>query len=431
MTLIGLVDSLVAPGGVAIAPGPLTGALTGAVEYAGAVDFAGSVGFARAGGVQAGGLVAAGGLVPAGGRGRAGEAVDRRPAGWRVEGVGVGCGGPMRWPAGEVSPLNIPGWRGFPLRARLAERFPGVPVRLHNDAVCVAVAEHWRGAGQGTRDMLGMVVSTGVGGGLVLGGRLVDGGTGNAGHIGHVVVEPVDGPPCGCGGRGCLEAVARGPALTAWALARGWLPGGVPVDASGRPDDGKRRPTDVEGPPVEWTGRPGRVGERPESVAGRPEDVAGRPGSVAGRSEDVSGRPEEVRGTAAWRDAYREDRGVTARALAADARAGDEVAMAAMRRAGHALGVAIASATHLCDLELVTVGGGLAQAGEPLFGPLEEALRAHARMGFARRVRVTPAALGQDAGLVGAAALVLAGDLYWSSPQDTASRSATASCLGR
>jgi glucokinase len=109
---------------------------------------------------------------------------------------------------------------------------------------------------------------------------------------------------------------------------------------------------------------------------------------------------------------YREDRAVTGRALAADARAGDEVAVAAMRRAGRALGIAIASATHLCDLDLVTIGGGLSQAGEPLFGPLEEALREHARMDFARRVRVVPAALGQEAGLVGAAALILAQENY-------------------
>ncbi|MEV4839494.1 ROK family protein [Nonomuraea sp. NPDC049486] len=258
-----------------------------------------------------------------------------------VAGVGVGCGGPMEWPSGVVSPLNIPGWRGFPLRARLSGLFPGVPVRVHNDAICLAVAEHWRGAGRGVADMLGMVVSTGVGGGLVLGGRLVDGGTGNAGHIGHVVVEPDGGPPCGCGGHGCLEAVARGPALTAWALGHGWTPG----DPAAQGD-------------------------------------------------------------------YREERAVTARTLAADARAGDEVAVAAMRRAGRALGIAIASATHLCDLDLVTIGGGLSQAGEPLFGPLEEALGEHARMEFARRLRVVPASLGQDAGLIGAAALILASDTY-------------------
>ncbi|WP_235855096.1 ROK family protein [Nonomuraea aridisoli] len=111
--------------------------------------------------------------------------------------------------------------------------------------------------------------------------------------------------------------------------------------------------------------------------------------------------------------AYREDRVVTARQLAADARAGDEIALRAMRRAGRAIGIAIASATHLCDLDLVTIGGGLSQAGEPLFGPLEEALREHARMGFAQRVKVVPAALGQEAGLVGAAALLLADDTYW------------------
>ena len=133
-----------------------------------------------------------------------------------IGGVGVGCGGPMTWPAGEVSPLNIPAWRGFPLRARLSELFPKASVRVHNDAVCVAVGEHWRGAGRGVHNLLGMVISTGVGGGLVLGNRLVDGASGNAGHIGHVVVDP-DGPDCACGGRGCLEAVASGPRLAAWA----------------------------------------------------------------------------------------------------------------------------------------------------------------------------------------------------------------------
>jgi glucokinase len=134
----------------------------------------------------------------------------------------------MRWPAGEVSPLNIPGWRGFALRQRLQDRFPGLPVRVHNDAVCVAVAEHWLGVGRDHDNLLGMVISTGVGGGLILAGHLVDGGTGNAGHVGHIVVEPA-GPRCACGGRGCLEAIARGPAIIAWALDHGWRPTGPPT----------------------------------------------------------------------------------------------------------------------------------------------------------------------------------------------------------
>ena len=95
-----------------------------------------------------------------------------------VRAIGVGCGGPMQWPAGEVSPLNIPAWRDFPLVSLLAERY-GVPVRIHNDAVCMALGEHWRGAGVGVDHLLGMVVSTGVGGGIVLGGRAVDGASGN------------------------------------------------------------------------------------------------------------------------------------------------------------------------------------------------------------------------------------------------------------
>jgi glucokinase len=194
----------------------------------------------------------------------------------------------MEWPAGRVSPLNIPAWRSFPLRERLQARFPAIPVRVHNDAICMAVGEHWRGAGRGRRSMLGMVVSTGVGGGLVLDGRLINGATGNAGHIGHVVVDP-GGPFCTCG----------------------------------------------------------------------------------------------------------------------------PVGIAALRRAGQALGIAIASAVHLCDLEVVAIGGGLAQAGPLLFGPLEEALRTHAGLDYASKVPVVAAALGQSAGLIGAAALILAADRYW------------------
>ena len=239
-----------------------------------------------------------------------------------ISGIGVGCGGPMQWPSGVVSPLNMP-WRDFPLRARLEERY-AVPVRLHNDAVCVAVGEHWQG-GWGVDDLLGMVVSTGVGAGIVSGGRLLDGATGNAGHLGHVVVEP-GGPRCGCGGRGCLEAVARGPAVVAWAAARG-----------------SRATTGVE--------------------------------------------------------------------LAALAAQGDAVALQAFARAGRAIGLAVASAAALLDVRVVTVGGGLAQVPS-LWPTLRLALAEQARLPFLADLRVEPARLGQEAGLVGAAALVAA-DGYW------------------
>ncbi|SRR5579875_1066890 len=126
---------------------------------------------------------------------------------------GVGCGGPMEGRGERVSPLNIAGWRGFPLRARLRQ-LTGVEVHVDNDAKALALAEGWVGGAAGVRHYLAMVVSTGVGGGIVLDGRLLDGTGGNAGHIGHVVVEP-DGRRCSCGGRGCLEAEASGTAIAA------------------------------------------------------------------------------------------------------------------------------------------------------------------------------------------------------------------------
>ncbi len=102
------------------------------------------------------------------------------------------------------------------------------------------------------------------------------------------------------------------------------------------------------------------------------------------------------------------------RALVADGQAGDAVAVAALARAGAALGVGIASALALCDVQVVVVGGGLAAAGDLLLGPLRDSLARHARLGFTRAVPVVGSELGSDAGLVGAAALVLAGDRYWS-----------------
>jgi glucokinase len=127
--------------------------------------------------------------------------------------VGVGCGGPMEPGGATVSPLNVPAWRNFPLRQRLAT-LTGLPVHIDNDAKALALGEGWVGAARAVRNYVAMVVSTGVGGGIVLDGRLLDGATGNAGHIGHVIVEP-GGRICACGAQGCLEAEASGPSIRA------------------------------------------------------------------------------------------------------------------------------------------------------------------------------------------------------------------------
>jgi glucokinase len=139
------------------------------------------------------------------------DLVDGVREGAALVGFGVGCGGPMT--ATGVSPLNIPAWRGFPLRDRLAAH-TGLPVVVDNDAKALALGEGWVGAAHGVRDFLAMVVSTGVGGGIVLDGRMLDGHDGNAGHIGHLIVEP-GGRLCPCGAHGCLEAEVSGTAIRA------------------------------------------------------------------------------------------------------------------------------------------------------------------------------------------------------------------------
>ncbi len=254
--------------------------------------------------------------------------ITERVAPARLDGIGVGSAGPLDPRRGTVSPVNIPAWREFPLVDTLGEVLPGRPVRLAGDAQCMALGEWWRGLSEDgaarSRAMLGMVVSTGVGGGFVLDGVPYVGPTGNAGHIGHITVDP-GGEPCPCGGVGCVETIASGPGMVRWAAANGWT-------------------------------------------------------------------------------------GEDARALAADARTGHPTATLAFRRAADALATAVLTASALFDLDHVVIGGGVAAAGPILFDPLRQAIERNAGLGFLRRLRVDPTSLGRDAGLFGAAALVLLQD---------------------
>jgi glucokinase len=243
-------------------------------------------------------------------------------AGGRVRGVGIASAGPIDLRSGTVSPINITEWQRFPIVDRVSA-VVGAPVRLGGDGLCMALGERWRGAARGAQFLLGMVVSTGVGGGLVLDGAPYDGRTGNAGHVGHVVVDP-DGSVCSCGGRGCVETIAAGPRMARWAREHGWE---APAEAD-------------------------------------------------------------------------------AKELADAANAGHPVALQAFRRGATAVAAMIASVGAVCDLDLVVIGGGVAKSGALLFDPLRETLASYARLDFLRGVRVVPAELGGDAGLVGAAALI-------------------------
>lgn len=256
-------------------------------------------------------------------------------AGYQIRGIGIGSGGPMRAREGLVSPLNMPGWRDFPLVARLRDDLGHTAV-LDNDAKAFALGEYRYGAGQGHPDMMGVVVSTGVGGGIINGGTLLHGRTLNGGHVGHLVAEP-DGPRCACGGRGCVEAIASGPSIVR--LVRAELE----------------------------RGRESALQEVPPAT-------------------------------------------ITAQDVAQAAREGDELSVQGFERAGRALGIGFAGAAALLDFDLIVVGGGVSNTGELLMAPLHRTLAEHAALDYIRgQVRVVPSANAQDAGLIGAAALALAG----------------------
>ncbi|RPF31323.1 ROK family protein [Streptomyces sp. TLI_185] len=245
----------------------------------------------------------------------------------RATALGIGSAGPVDASAGTVSPVNVPGWRDYPLVRRVQDAAGGLPVELIGDGVAITAAEHWQGAARGHDNALCMVVSTGVGGGLVLNGQLHPGPTGNAGHIGHISVD-LDGDACPCGSRGCVERIASGPNIARRALEHGWQPG---------PDG------------------------------------------------DTS-----------------------AAAVAAAARAGDPVALASFERAAQALAAGIAATATLVEIDIAVIGGGVGKAGDVLFTPLRKALSDYATLSFVRRLEITPAQMGTDAGLVGAAAAALA-----------------------
>lgn len=129
-----------------------------------------------------------------------------------VKGVGVSCGGPLDSSTGVVyAPPNLPGWTAIPVRDIL-EKATGLPVVVENDANATALAEWKFGAGRGAQNVVFMTMGTGIGAGLILDGKLYRGTNDLAGELGHQTIL-MNGPLCNCGKRGCLEALASGPAI--------------------------------------------------------------------------------------------------------------------------------------------------------------------------------------------------------------------------
>jgi len=249
-------------------------------------------------------------------------------------GVGVGFAGHTNAHEGVVlTSSNLPAWDRMPLRQVLSERL-GLPVALDNDCNAAALAEHHYGAGRGSRHMVYVVFSTGVGAGIIIDGQLYRGHMGTAGEVGHTVVD-VDGRMCSCGKRGCLMSWACGMAL------------------------------------AELAGERVRAGE--DTLIR--EMAGGDLGSINGEM------------------------------VAEAARRGDHVAHELIQLTGRYLGIGLSTVVQVLNPEVIVVGGGLIHMGSLLMGPCLQALRENVHPVLADSARIAPSQLGEDVGIVGAAAL--------------------------
>jgi glucokinase len=248
----------------------------------------------------------------------------------RVAKIAVAAPGPIDSKLGMIlAAPNIPGWHDLPLKAELEKRFQ-TPAAVGNDANLAALGEYQFGAGMGHHYLLYLTISTGIGSGIIMADRLIDGAHGLGAEMGHVTVLP-DGPLCGCGKRGHLEAVASGPGIARW----------------------------VE-----------------EQLA------AGEPSSLAGSQR------------------------LSAKEVATAAAQGDPLSLRAMQRGGTFIGYALADFLHIFNPTIVIFGGGVSRSGELLFSPMRKALEERViSPRYLQDLSLTTAALGDDAGLMGALAL--------------------------
>jgi len=244
--------------------------------------------------------------------------------------VGVGAPGVIHEQTGVVvkSP-NFPDWNNLPLRKTL-ELELGIPVFIENDANAAALGEQWRGAGSGIKSMIFLTLGTGVGGGIILGGRIWHGADGMAGEVGHMTISP-DGRPCGCGNTGCLEmyASSRGIVMTF-----------------------------------------GEIWSQQDAAAPLPT-------------------------------------GITSEQVYQAARSGEPIAVRAMQDMGRSLGIGIANLINIFNPEMVVIGGGVRDAWDLFIDATRDEIRRRAFEYPAERTKILPSVLGDDAGMVGAAAVAL------------------------
>jgi len=250
-----------------------------------------------------------------------------------IIGVGVGAPGPLDTKRGIVLLTPTLRWVNLPLRQIIHERL-GLPAALDNDANCAVLGEWWMGAARGTRNAIGITIGTGIGGGIIVDGKLYHGASDCAGEIGHTTID-TEGRRCKCGNYGCLEAYASGPAIAT----------------------------------------------RAREILVREESASLLPSLVGGQLDRI-----------------------TAQTVYDAAKRGDAVANEIVRDTARYLGAGVANLLNTFNADVVVIAGGVTQAGDTLFVPLQAEVRRRAFRPAVEAARIVPGALPGTAGVVGAVA---------------------------
>lgn len=288
-----------------------------------------------------------------------------------IAGIGVAAPGPLDNRTGVLyAPPNLLAWNAVPLRDMLQEKYQK-PTFVEHDANAAALGEYLFGAGQGTQNMVYLTVSTGIGAGVIVNGRLLEGASGSASELGHMTID-WRGERCSCGNIGCLEALASGTAIARKANEAIILGQGAELLAFARtmlehtttiPDKGALPRQDLSTQPLDP-----KTGASPDTI------------------------PDE-------------DLKVTAQTVARAAEAGIPLARSIITQAAEALGVGLVNILHIFSPEIVILGGGVVQVGSMLLEPALKVVQERTMQANLAGVRIVQAQLGANAGVIGAGAL--------------------------
>lgn len=269
-----------------------------------------------------------------------------------IAGLGIASPGPLDNRTGTIySPPNLPGWDGVPLRALVQEHYQK-DVFVENDANAAALGEYMFGAGQGSQHMVYLTISTGIGGGIISHGAILEGARGAAGELGHMTID-WRGERCSCGNVGCFEALASGTAI-----------------------ERKARALIARGQGAELLA----------FAVSQAADVA--------QESDLPAQEALKR--------------VTAATVARAAEAGIALAQEIIAQAAEALGVGLVNTLHIFNPELIVLGGGVMQMGSQLIDPALSFVKEHTMSSHlaGSAARIVQAQLGANSGLIGAGALL-------------------------